>query len=68
MVMGVRLKYQQGSFQREEVLESETDAISRATALALRGCLYFQLTDLEGGLIKNDRDIRKACASALRVA
>ena len=66
--MGVRLKYQQGSFWREELFDSEAAAILRATALALGGCLYFELTNLNGDVLKGDRDVRKACASALRTA
>lgn len=66
--MSVRLKYHQGSFPREELLDSEAAAILRATALALRGCLHFELTDLKGEVLKGDQDVRKACAGALRTA
>jgi hypothetical protein len=66
--MAVRLKYQQGSFRREEVLDSESAAILRATALALSGCLYFELTDANGDVLKSDQDVRRACAGALRIA
>ena len=66
--MRVRLKYQQGSFRREELLDSEAAAILRATALALGGCLCFELTNLNGDVLKGDQDVRKACAGALRIA
>ena len=66
--MRVRLKYQQSSIQREEELDSEAAAILRATALALRGCLDFELTDLNGDVLKSDEDVRRACASALRAS
>ena len=64
--MAVRLRYQQDSLRREEELDGESEAILRATALALRGCLCFELIDLDGGFLKSDREIRSACASALR--
>jgi hypothetical protein len=66
--MAVRLKYQQGSFRREEMLDSEAAAILRATALALSGCLYFELTDANGDVLKRDHDVRKPCAGSLRIA
>ena len=66
--MAVRLKYQQGSFHREEVLDCESAAIQRATALALRGCLCFELVGSNGVILKGDQDVRKACASFLRAS
>ena len=66
--MGVRLKYHHGSFQREEELDCESAAILRATALALRGCLCFELTNLNGDVLKSDADVRRACAFALRAS
>lgn len=66
--MRVRLKYQQGSFRREELLDCEAAAIPRSTALALGGCLCFELTSLNGDVLKGDQDVRKACVGALRSA
>jgi hypothetical protein len=45
-----------------------TAATLGATALALSGCLYFELTDANGDMLKSDHDVRRACAGALRIA
>jgi hypothetical protein len=60
--MTVRLKYRQGSFSREELRDSEHDAILRAGELIYRksGCELFEIRDAHGWKLKNDFEIRRA--------
>ncbi len=60
--MTVRLKYRQGSFAREELRDSERDAILRAGELIYgrRGCELFEIRDVDGWKLKNDFEIRRA--------
>lgn len=60
--MTVRLRYRQGSFAREELRDSEHDAILRAGELiCLRlGCELFEIRDASGWKLKNDFEIRRA--------
>jgi hypothetical protein len=60
--MTVRLRYRQGSFSREELRDSEHDAILRAGELMYRkaGCELFEIRDAHGWKLKNDFEIRRA--------
>jgi hypothetical protein len=60
--MTVRLKYRQGSFSREELRDSEHDAILRAGELIYgrTGCELFEIRHADGWKLKNDFEIRRA--------
>ena len=59
--MTVRLRYRQGSFAREELRDSERDAILRAGELMHNrlGCELFEIRDASGWKLKNDFEIRR---------
>ena len=63
--MSIRLRYQQGTFLREERRYSEGDAIVRAGELiqTARDCANFEITDERGDLLKTDIEIRRAYTS-----
>jgi len=62
--MQVRLKYRQGSFPQEELRWSEQDAIARVAELLNdgRGCAVFEIVNEKGQRLRDDSQIRHACA------
>ena len=60
--MGVRLKYRQGSFWREEKHPTLSDAMRRASELdtAGSGRSHFTITDRDGKVLKQSHEIARS--------